>query len=288
MDKVIEILIELLKNSEINEFVIVIFILICGIGGIVVYEFIKFINSKALLDIKKKNYKAMQNEQQSFQARLTQFNADLQEKIQTALEEQRVEFQKELQAIDYKNDYYKKIIDKRIEAYEKIIKQLFELNKFLGYKNKSYPMFISDKNSLKNITLFLDVFNEVSFWMSDDTRKMVKEFSLFLACIGNTINGDKESLKLENYINNKMYLNFDKALLEKCDFETILNRLKDIEKEMNHPECIAHCEEYKLELDSVIIGMAVAKEWIIISENIIIKCYQDFKNIDKVYEFLDR
>lgn len=277
-------LVELLKDSKVNTIIII------GIMclGYILVEGVKCFFSEVLLNIKKRNDKEMQNEQQSFQTSLTQFNADLQEKIQTALEEQRVEFQKELQAIDYKNDYYKKIIDKRINAYEKIIKQLFELNKVLVYQNRKYPIFISNKNSVKNITRFLDVVSEVSFWISDDTRKIVKEFSLFLACIGNTINGDKESVNLEIYINKKMYLNFDNTLVKECDFETILNRLKDIDKEMHSPESIAFFEEYKLDVNSVIIGMAVEKEWIIILDNIIEKCYQDFKNIDKVSEFLNR
>lgn len=49
-------------------------------------------------------------------------------KLNESLEKLKADFQKELKEIDYKNDYYKKIIDKRMMAYEELERFLSEID----------------------------------------------------------------------------------------------------------------------------------------------------------------
>lgn len=52
----------------------------------------------------------------------------IKKRTDNSLEKVKLDFQKELKEIDYKNDYYKKIIDKRMTAYEELERFLSEID----------------------------------------------------------------------------------------------------------------------------------------------------------------
>lgn len=262
MDK----LVELLKDSEVNTIIII------GIMclGYILVEGIKCFYSEVLLNIKKINDKEMQNEQQSFQTSLAQFNADLQEKIQTALEEQRVEFQKELKAIDYKNDYYKKIIDKRIEAYEDLNELV--LNAILMSKIEDY-VFCSLFSSYEKFSIHynkLKPFSKNFIWYSPKIVELLNKYIIVFSSIDSYYRGSTLPLK-------ELSIDLERVV----DIE---NNLEDVKIRCLKYNIILPLDDNKLCSAGIICHDILSDLHI----EIIRELKNDFKRLYEVEEFLNQ
>lgn len=114
--KMIDFIILFLKEIQINTWIIIGILLI----GYLFREGISNFFSKKLLEKQQLHDQQRDANQNKFQEKLLQQTAELQKNVLAAIEAQKSEIQKELSDIDYKRDYYKKIIDHRIDAYEKL------------------------------------------------------------------------------------------------------------------------------------------------------------------------
>ncbi len=82
---------------------------------------------------------------------------------------------------DYKNDYYKKILDKRLEAYEQLNKVVGELSKFtfLDGNNVIHSICLSEHN-FKNYINSSTSINNLTFWYEEATSLKLTELNMFL------------------------------------------------------------------------------------------------------------
>lgn len=129
--------------------------------------------------------KKREKEQHLFEESLSVKKAELQQEMQAILERQRVEFKKELQHIEYKNDYYKKVIDKRMEAYQAVeeLAACFDDVVLLNIGRRYF-------RCCENLELSMDVCNKItnvekySVWLSEEVLKCIRtinrEFMFFL------------------------------------------------------------------------------------------------------------
>lgn len=108
---------------------------------------------------------------------------------------------------NYKRDYYKKIIDKRIEAYQ-------ELNNFLNYmriynyvqldgKNKIIQKAFISEDEYNTVLDKLKSIHESTIWLSKDLADMFYDFSNLLIYIKDYIYNEDYKIKYWLSENNK-------------------------------------------------------------------------------------
>lgn len=108
---------------------------------------------------------------------------------------------------NYKRDYYKKIIDKRIEAYQ-------ELNNFIDYmriynyvhsgdENKIIQKAFISENEYNTIFDKLKLIHENTIWLSKDLADMFYDFSNLLIYIKDYVNNNDTKIKYWLSENNK-------------------------------------------------------------------------------------
>jgi hypothetical protein len=87
-----------------------------------------------------------------------------------------------LQKNNYKNDFYKKLLDKRISAYEEIEKLLVLLKTLVHIeKDKLCPQFCHfGKEYFDNFVISLAATSLNSFWLSNEMSHKITEFNIFL------------------------------------------------------------------------------------------------------------
>lgn len=126
---------------------------------------------------------------------------------------------------DYKRDYYKKIIDKRIAAYEK----LFDCISFVGLKSTyslgdeviEMHICFEDLNKLKNTNKKIILLKSETCWLPNDINfELVKLNNIFADLLDRVIqdNSDGNYWSYEDSINEGLKL-YDKI-------EGLLNRIK--------------------------------------------------------------
>lgn len=108
---------------------------------------------------------------------------------------------------NYKRDYYKKIIDKRIEVYQ-------GLNNFIDYmriynyvhsgnKNKIIQKAFISENEYNTIFDKLKLIHENTIWLSKDLADMFYDFSNLLIYIKDYVNNNDTKIKYWLSENNK-------------------------------------------------------------------------------------
>lgn len=279
-------MIDLLKALEIN---MVLIILLAGLGY-VFREGIKNFFSEKILEKQKEYNQERDRKQQEFEKELSKQNADLQKEIQDALEKQRIEFQKELQAIDYKNDYYKKIIDKRIEAYEKIINVLLEWSacSYIGDKCHLYSIFISKSNSIDKIIKGLDIIHGNKFWVSHDLRMTLNIYSTFLSQIGSCLRNNNDNYApLVDLINNKSLNEIERLLGCVFNFDEIKSNLNRNDKYLKNDKIQSLICKYNFDRKALNLSLSTFKQINGINNKIIEKCRLEFKEIYEIERFFE-
>ncbi len=87
-----------------------------------------------------------------------------------------------LQNLNYKREYYKKIIDKRIEAQDYIINIIDELKVMVHLDNGEICniIFFSGEMRYSNFIVTLALTTNQSFWLSDELNDVLLELNIFL------------------------------------------------------------------------------------------------------------
>lgn len=181
---------------------------------------------------------------------------------------------------NYKRDYYKKIIDKRIEAYQ-------ELNNFLNYmriynyvqsdgKNKIIQKAFISEDEYNTVLDKLKSIHESTIWLSKDLADMFYDFSNLLIYIKDYIHNEDYKIKYWLSENNK------DDLLKKVEEEkekiknNFLNQLKSISNMRS---------ENKIDINATgIVFFDLIKE-----RNDAIKVFflRDFKNLYDIEDFFE-
>tara|TARA_R110002033_G_C3788421_1_gene230073 strand:+ start:35 stop:595 length:561 start_codon:yes stop_codon:yes gene_type:complete len=95
--------------------------------------------------------------------------------------------------IDFKNDFNKKIIDKRLNAYEKIENTIWSLSLKTQDGNKAWLTILSSSEYYNNFTVNL-VFNiKQSIWISNELNSKLTELNVFLTNLENKYMPKKDS-----------------------------------------------------------------------------------------------
>lgn len=181
---------------------------------------------------------------------------------------------------NYKRDYYKKIIDKRIEAYQ-------ELNNFLNYmriynyvqldgKNKIIQKAFISEDEYNTVLDKLKSIHESTIWLSKDLADMFYDFSNLLIYIKDYIYNEDYKIKYWLSENNK------DDLLKKVEEEkekiknNFPNQLKSISNMRS---------ENKIDINATgIIFFDLIKER---NDAIKVALLRDFKNLYDIEDFFE-
>lgn len=157
-------------------------------------EGIKNFFSEKILEKQKEHNEARDKKQQDFEKELSKQNATLQKELQTAIEKQRTEFQKELKAIEYKNSYYNKILDRRINAYEKLNEIVLEatlISKINSYE--FYSLFYSYAKFSEHYSR-LKVLSKYFIWYSPNIVELLNKYIMLISYMNAYYLGSKSAL----------------------------------------------------------------------------------------------
>ena len=181
---------------------------------------------------------------------------------------------------NYKRDYYKKIIDKRIEAYQ-------ELNNFLNYmriynyvqldcKNKIIQKAFISEDEYNTVLDKLKSIHESTIWLSKDLADMFYDFSNLLIYIKDYIYNEDYKIKYWLSENNK------DDLLKKVEEEkekiknNFPNQLKSISNMRS---------ENKIDINATgIVFFDLIKER---NDAIKVALLRDFKNLYDIEDFFE-
>lgn len=100
-----------------------------------------------------------------------------------------------IQSLNYKREYYKKIIDKRIEALEQIIELSNQLKVMTHLENGQICniIFTKGEDYYNNFMILLALTVNQSFWLNDEVNETLLELNIFLhEEIGNKIEFENE------------------------------------------------------------------------------------------------
>lgn len=222
-------------------------------------------------------------------------------KLNESLEKLKADFQKELKEIDYKNDYYKKILDKRMMAYEELNDWIFTLHKFssINIRNtnsnniekKNYPVVFANMSSLEEIISKIGEFHKEGFWISYSTVGIIHHYIDLLSSAvtdikkNNNSNNDNNNLQfvaLERYINE-----FQNGALGKHVTNNMFNDL--IENIRSNSRLLERTELNRNDYNfySLAVGMALNEIIKSINNTLIEKYMNDLKELYKIDDFLD-
>lgn len=176
-------MINLLKELGINV-VSIIFLVIIGYffrEGIKNFFLEKFLEKQS--EYNDKHYER----QCAFQKELMEQNLRLQQILQNELEKQKNDFQKDLKHFDYKREYFKKIIDKRIETYERIVRIINTISMKADYfsKDKKFKMYICFESlrKLRKVNNNLIYILKERLWISPELYKEIVKLNDIIADI---------------------------------------------------------------------------------------------------------
>ncbi len=193
--------------------------------------------------------------------------------------------------IDFQNEYYKKILDKRIDAYEKLNELILDLHKFSSLSNKGkkkvYPLRFA---SIANVEEFFEKigdFHKSEIWISFSTVGIIHQYVDLLATIVTDLrSNDDNFIVLKDYIEDCKYSALEKYT-GKNKFDDLISNIEENLEWLRNKNMSAIVEERKLDYKSLAVGMAL-NEIIKSINNILIEKYMDdFKELHKIDDFLD-
>ena len=274
-------MIEILERIITNNFLILV-ILVLGYFG---RESIKNFFAEKLWD-KQQEYNIIRDKEQrkfneerdrkqeEFQRELSRQNVTLQKELQAAIEKQRIEFQKELQSIEYKNGYYNKILDKRINAYEELNELVLnatlisKINKYEYYSMfSSYEKFSVHYEKLKT-------FSKNFIWYSQEIVDLLNRYIIVLSSIDSYNRGSilaLTSILVDLKVDINLIVNIEKTL-------------KNINTKIFQKDIMLPIEDEKLCSAGIVCHNIIGNLHLLI----ITALKNDFKELYKVEEFLNK
>ncbi len=193
--------------------------------------------------------------------------------------------------IDFQNEYYNKILDKRIDAYEKLNELILDLHKFSSLSNKGkkkvYPLRFASIANVKELFEKIGDFHKSEIWISFSTVGIIHQYVDLLATIVTDLrSNDDNFIVLKDYIEDCKYSALEKYT-GKNKFDDLISNIEENLEWLRNKNMSAIVEERKLDYKSLAVGMAL-NEIIKSINNILIEKYMDdFKELHKIDDFLD-
>ena len=193
--------------------------------------------------------------------------------------------------IDFQNEYYKKILDKRIDAYEKLNELILDLHKFSSLSNKGkkkvYPLRFASIANVEELFEKIGDFHKSEIWISFSTVGIIHQYVDLLATIVTDLrSNDDNFIVLKDYIEDCKYSALEKYT-GKNKFDDLISNIEENLEWLRNKNMSAIVEERKLDYKSLAVGMAL-NEIIKSINNILIEKYMDdFKELHKIDDFLD-
>ncbi len=173
-------MIDLLISLGVNSFLIILIGIMCYIFR----EAIKNFFSEKLLEKQEEHNSQRDKQQNEFQEKLLRQNSELQQKVLAAIENQKKEIQKELSDIDYKRDYYKKIVDSRLNAYATLERFSIDISCMINLCGKdNILLYWVENKMLSGITSKFDEADMMNLWYSDDIKLKLNEINRLLTAL---------------------------------------------------------------------------------------------------------
>lgn len=193
----IDFIISVFKETQVNTWIIIGVLIL----GYLYREGISNFFSEKLLEKQKLHDEQRDVKQNEFQEKLLKQNAELQKSVLAAIENQKKDIQKELSDIDYKRDYYKKIIDHRIEAYEKLSIYLDSVwtkksSTALKHETEIYSCFENEEELIKAHQLLFSYCPGIH-WYSEDVYSNYYNLARYLVDTLDVLNGTKEEKRVQ-------------------------------------------------------------------------------------------
>ena len=193
----IDFIISVFKETQVNTWIIIGVLIL----GYLYREGISNFFSEKLLEKQKLHDEQRDVKQNEFQEKLLKQNAELQKSLLAAIENQKKDIQKELSDIDYKRDYYKKIIDHRIEAYEKLSIYLDSVwtkkrSTALKHETEIYSCFENEEEMIKAHQLLFSYCPGIH-WYSEDVYSNYYNLVRYLVDTLDVLNGTKEEKRVQ-------------------------------------------------------------------------------------------
>ena len=200
-------------------------------------------------------------------------------------------FDKQIKKIEFKNDYYKKIIDKRIIAYEKLNELIFDLHKFSSLSSngnkKVYPLRFASIANVEELFEKIGDFHKTEIWISFSTVSIIHQYVDLLATIITDLRSNDDSfVVLKSYIENYKYSGLERYT-GKSKFDDLISNIDENLKWVREEDISYILKERNLSYKSLAVGMAL-NEIVMSINNILIEKYMsDLKNLYKIDDFLD-
>lgn len=113
---------------------------------------------------------------------------------------------KRIKESDYKNDYYKRVIEKRIRAIELLeeLLSLFLVSGFIQGTEKRYHLFFTDKENSKRLGVLIDKVSAAGIWYGTTTAIKIREFTRQFLTIESEAN-ELDKAKRQEFIMDKFH-----------------------------------------------------------------------------------
>lgn len=194
----------------------------------------------------------------------------LQKSLMKDIEAYKENVEKRLRDIDYKNDYYKKILDKRINAYEELNELI--LNAILMSKIEKYEYY-SLFSSYEKFSIHynkLKTFSKNFIWYSPKIVELLNKYIIVFSSIDSYYRGSTLGLKELN-----------------IDLEHVVgieNNLEDVKLRCLKHNIILSMDNTKLCSAGIICCKMISD----LHRELIITLQNDFKRLYEVEEFLNQ
>lgn len=133
-------------------------------------------------------------------------------------------FQWVFKFIDYKNDFNKKIIDKRITAYEGVENIIWNLSLKSNDGKRMWPLFCTNEDLFNEFVVNIAFLNRNTIWLSNNLGRKLTELNAFVIRLHNDNKPVTESDYIKIGCNNMKEINSYRKTIEtmfKKDFKNL-------------------------------------------------------------------
>ena|GEM_PF-6785820 len=191
---------------------------------------------------------------------------------------------KEIKELEYRNDYYKKIINERMETYKEFAELLFLINRItclaVNGVNNYYHMLFKNTENMQKIMSQIEITAKKNIWLDDQALSLLHQFNMLIVSARSYIDNINQN-EIINYF----------SVYEKEEYAVAKQRFDKIYDK--YDEIILSDEELKLvskepiKRNSIILGMMLFDDVNNLCKRGHEIIYQDMLNLEKVDTFLE-
>lgn len=205
----------------------------------------------------------------------------LQKSLMKDIEAYKENVEKRLRDIDYKNGYYNKILDRRVNAYENLYSIISKGCLMEGLGDDAFCGFFVNRNKFHEYHTSLIKLHKDLFWYNKNTKLLYAKYIYIVGCVNDYILGNKISL-LE-------FLKFDESNKEKkISFFDIDPKIDYVEKYLNKSIYVEKTDILeKFDFNTIGIGIILFPLFLEVHDKLLQMIEEDFKHLYDIEKFFD-